>query len=307
MMASVTQTQRNDSILMATIQSVEMNENGVKCLQQFQYESAIENFGASLKMLNQILSSDTFVSEEQYQNPDQDMVADATNDQDGKQTSSDCDEEQHVPAPLPSSSALVTTPESNHLSQEDLVRHRSMIYKKPIGMSNVLTRLGVSHLTYLTVVEISISVMFNFGLSHHLLSVSGKSENQEKVMDQAVALYELTHSLQLQEGIELCLEYTMGIICNLGHIHQLRGDRDKSSKCFQHLLSIFCYLQSEYMIEQVQSNSNDSVADIRPTEHVGDESSSSSSTASLRNLLDTDVFFHSVSHLLLINSTAAAA
>jgi hypothetical protein len=297
----------DDSFLISTVHCVELNEMGIQSLQDFEYEIAIEKFGAALRMLNKLLSSDAFASQEQHHDIDQDMIVDDAIDQNETLISPDCDEEQHILAPLHSSAAQDTIPENDPLSQEDLFRHRSLIYKKPISTSHFVERLRISPPTYLAVVEISISVMFNFGLSHHLLSISGQSEVPEKVLDQAVALYELTHALQLQEGIELSLEYTMGIICNLGHIHQLRGDRDKSSKCFQHLLSIFCFLQSEYMIEQVQSSSTDSEADISPIAYAGGEPLSTSSNASLRNLLDTDEFFHSVSHLLLIDSAAAAA
>ncbi|KAL3924117.1 MAG: hypothetical protein SGILL_001248 [Bacillariaceae sp.] len=202
---------------------------------------------------------------------------------------------------------MFTTP-----TQGCLNKHQAVIFSKPISVAAFASLLREKTPTYATVVELSISAMFNFALAHHIYAVSGQSQEPERVAEQAVALYELTHSLQLQEGIELSLEYTMGIICNLGHLHRFQGNLEKSTKCFQHLLSIFCFLQSQNSVEQGQSGEEEpnSLDDASPTnDYSQDEeiSSLSSPAASLRKLLDTDAFYHSVSHLLLGDCAAAAA
>jgi hypothetical protein len=217
---------------------------------------------------------------------------------------SHCDGEECCTAPCIASTDMQ---QGLDQSQVELIRHQSLIYRKPISMSRFEKALQLSAPSYCAVVEMSISVMFNFALAHHLFSVSGQTQDPERVMDQAVALYELTHSLQLQEGIELSLEYTMGTICNLGHIHQFRGDIDKSSKCFQHLLSIFCFLQSQNSMEQGHGSSELNSLDDASVDQHDEAGSSSSSAASLRKLLDTDAFYDSVSHLLLSDGAAAAA
>jgi hypothetical protein len=288
-----------------TIRSVRTNEQGVQFLRQQRYESAIEKFGSSLRTLNQVLSSQFFAGEDVdqvEQQVDQDMP-DAHGMEDHDNSTSFIEEV------IPSTPACIGTsaclPQCLGDARSELSRHQSLIYKKPISVSKFLSLLQGPTPSYTVVVEMSISVMFNFALAHHLFAVSGHVQDPERVLEQAVTLYELTHSLQLQEGIELSLEYTMGTICNLGHAHRLRGDTDKSTKCFQHLLSIFCFLQSQNSVEQEHGTIEPS--DGTSVHQQDQETSSSSPAASLRKLLDTDVFYHSVSHLLLSDRAAAAA
>lgn len=300
-----------------------MNNDGIDLLQQRQYGEAINSFGMSLRTLNNLLSSHTLSGEPQSVRcgSDDDHIKenDESRSADAEMRSSRCDEKEHSSAATDSieivngSSAVPVSSKAlqdfrtptmaDHL--EELQGHAALIYKKPISMFR-FSRMAV--FSYNKVVEMSISVMFNFALAHHLYAVSGQCQDPERVMSQAVALYELTHSLQLQEGIELSLEYTMGTICNLGHIHQFRGDLEKSSKCFQHLLSIFCFLQSQTSLEVGQPRSFNGRMDAAgDDDQHGDRVSGSTSTSCLRKLLDSDVLFGSVSHLLLSDAAAAAA
>jgi tetratricopeptide (TPR) repeat protein len=143
---------------------------------------------------------------------------------------------------------------------------------------------------YETTVEASVAIMFNLALAHHLNALSGYVYGQEgmklaaapvhglSTLEQAIALYELAYTVQMQEDAELSVEFTMAIINNLGHIHRLIGDEEKSSQCFRHLLSTIVFLQS----------------------YGGDQSSNCSVALS-------DTFVYSISHLILRETAAAAA
>ncbi|KAG7369000.1 hypothetical protein IV203_031743 [Nitzschia inconspicua] len=308
----------SESIRAGSLCSIRKNEQGVYLLQECRYEDAIECFGTSLRTLNKVLSSHTLDGEPQtvqQGSDDQTMGTADCNDvsQDIEMAPLLCDEKensvfetatgsQHAGSGSGCTRVHVSSmdrqPQVTDPMPRALLGHIDLIYKKPISMFKFL---NMPFFSYNNVVEMSISVMFNFALAHHLFAVSGQSENPDKVVDQAVALYELTHSLQVQERIEISLEYSMGTICNLGHIHQLRGYLDKASKCFQHMLSIFCFLQSQSSLEVGQRYSSDGTHDDQRDNRF------SSSSLCLKKILESDVLFQSVSHLLLKTGAAAAA
>lgn len=325
-MASSQQRQggAGESIRSCSVTFIKTNNEGVFFLQQSRFEEAIGCFGTVLRSLNSVLSSHTFSGEPRDAGHVFDCETMETTDrrdapQDSSAFFSQCGEKE---ASTTAATATTGGPENGYSSNkcpsttqkhyrpptvEDHIplfqKHTNLIYKSPISLFKFLRRPLVSYINF---VEMSISVMFNFALAHHLYAVSGQCQDSEKVMDQAVVLYELTHTLQLQEGIELSLEYTMGTICNLGHIHELRGDTEKSSKCFQHLLSIFCFLQSQNSIEVGNPNSADGTGDIEMDDVESNDRLSPASLC-LKRLLKSDVLFQSVSHLLLSPETAAAA
>lgn len=132
--------------------------------------------------------------------------------------------------------------------------------------------------------ELSVALMFNLALCHHLraLRTFSKPSDGANILGQAVSLYELAYEVQMQEDVELSIECTMAIINNLGQLHQRLGDEGKASKCFSHLLSTLLFVQS--------SSTYDDKNDKR-------EISSASSEG----------FVKSVSHLVLSKNVAAAA
>jgi hypothetical protein len=119
--------------------------------------------------------------------------------------------------------------------------------------------------------------MFNLALAHHLSALYGPVNRCACTLEQAIDLYELAYTVQMQEDAKLSIEFTMAIINNLGHIHRLLGDEDKGSQCFRHLLSTIFFLRSygERHINSVCCH--------------------------------TDTFVYSVSYLILRKTVAAAA
>jgi tetratricopeptide (TPR) repeat protein len=163
------------------------------------------------------------------------------------------------------------------------------------GESNVLNGLFVSPLflsdsniydEYEPTVEASVAIVYNLALATHLSAlcvdcsehsvpvVSSEQTSAVSTLEQAVALYELAYTVQMNEEAELSVEYGMAILNNLGHIHRLLGDEEKASKCFRHLLSTIVFLQS-----------------------CGDFS----------NCCETETFVRNVTYLILKETSAAAA
>jgi hypothetical protein len=129
--------------------------------------------------------------------------------------------------------------------------------------------------------ELSVALMFNLALCHHLLALRAPSSSKDdgNTFARAISFYELAYEVQMQEAVELSVECTMAIVNNLGHAHQLLGNEGKAAKCFSHLLSTLLFVQS-------YDDENDKM----------DVSSSS-----------TEGFVRNVSHLILSKKVAAAA
>ena len=155
--------------------------------------------------------------------------------------------------------------------------------------------------------EISVAILFNLALCHHMRVVHYRTcilrsdpnrfqEAQEDtatirlVFQQALLLYGLAYDVQLHKHFELSPECTMAIANNMGLIHQELGDTAKASTCFARLLSTLLYLGSS--------------ASTNSEYHYGHEGDGRSCEASE---LFTDGFIHSVSHLILKKQAAEAA
>jgi tetratricopeptide (TPR) repeat protein len=101
--------------------------------------------------------------------------------------------------------------------------------------------------TYESSIMISVIIMFNLALTHHLMATSettnNSSSNKNELLRKAIRLYELAYSLQQTEGfLENASLFTMATINNMGLIHQSLGESAVAGKYFQHLLSILVFL-----------------------------------------------------------------
>ena len=165
--------------------------------------------------------------------------------------------------------------------KDDQILH--YVYRTPLEV----TAPTVDFSRYEARVELAVAIMFNLALCHHLTALSkvkeDKRELRERLLDQALSLYELAYMFQVQEDIEVSNECTMGIINNLGQIHHLKGDHEQASRCFRHLLSTILFVHS-YARDDDDCDDDDSE---RP--------------------LQTEVFVRSVSHLVLKEVVAPAA
>jgi hypothetical protein len=169
--------------------------------------------------------------------------------------------------------ASIATPEAKvHRVVDDLGNGAlQCLYLSPLHLSE-----SAAYQRYEPTVEASVAIIFNLALAHHLNALYGPFNLFVSTLQHALALYELAYFVQIQEDAELGIEFTMAIINNLGHIHRLLGDEEKGSQCFRHLLSIILFLQS-----------------------CGERN--------INVISHADTFVSSVSHLIVRETTAAAA
>jgi hypothetical protein len=107
-----------------------------------------------------------------------------------------------------------------------------------------LTESWFVSMDYKEMLTVSVAVVFNLALAHHVraLACSHLCEHDERLL-QALDLYELAHSMQ-QEGETLfSMELSCAIACNLGNIHRMRGDEERTKQCFQHLHMLLVFVQ----------------------------------------------------------------
>jgi tetratricopeptide (TPR) repeat protein len=158
-----------------------------------------------------------------------------------------------------------------------VVDHGDNIPLRGTYVSPLLLSECADYQLYEPTVEASIAIIFNLALAHHLSALHGPLNRPMSILKKAIALYELAYTVQMQEDAELSVEFTMAIVNNLGHIHRLLGDLEKTNQCFRHLLSTILLLRS-----------------------YGGEYSDSS-------CYHNDTFVYSVSHLILRENAAGAA
>jgi hypothetical protein len=169
-----------------------------------------------------------------------------------------------VALPLPRKEVASNSPDTLSVEWE----RAQYLYKTPLQISD-----SAEFSSYDSTVELSVAIMFNLALAHHLNALQmGTIEERNVVLHQAITLYELAYTVQMQEDLEVSVECTMAIINNLGQIHNLVGNQEKASRCFSHLLSTILLVQS-----------------------YGDAAE------------QTEVFVRSVSHLILKEVVAPAA
>jgi len=117
-----------------------------------------------------------------------------------------------------------------------------------------------------------VAIMYNFALACQLTAMHDESSRER--LNDAIQLYELAHTLQLKSEIQMGVQFSLGIINNIGQAHRFLGAGVKADECFRHLLSCILFLKEN-----------------------GDERSQRYEIA----------FFHSFSHLIVKKSSAAAA
>jgi hypothetical protein len=212
-----------------------LNKSGVEHLRNGHFTEAAWDFTEALRLAKCLLSR---FDSRQGRAMDVDVDVDQLED------------DQRGPAQASSTECAVVLmpfPQQHEEDEDDCIdklsseweAHR-FVYKTPLQLSESATIAN-----YTSSVEISIAFMFNLALSHHLHALRyDDARNREDVLREAIQLYELAYTVQMQEEVDLSFECTMAITNNLGQIHHLLGDQEMSSQCFQHLLSTILLVQS---------------------------------------------------------------
>jgi hypothetical protein len=89
--------------------------------------------------------------------------------------------------------------------------------------------------------RLCVAIMYNFALACQLTAMHDESSRER--LNDAIQLYELAHTLQLKTEIQMGVQFTLGIINNLGQAHRCLGAGVKADECFRHLLSCILFLK----------------------------------------------------------------
>ena len=86
--------------------------------------------------------------------------------------------------------------------------------------------------------KISLFIIFNLGLTHHLNGIRTSDREQ---LEKALRLYECVYRISHEEDVDLSVLHAMALTNNLGHVHLILKDTHKSQKCFEQLLATLIY------------------------------------------------------------------
>jgi tetratricopeptide (TPR) repeat protein len=204
--------------------AIKLNNAGVELLKGSNYKDATASFTAALTKIQELLvDEDVLMCCEETQDAtidndsDQNMVLDS----ESEFTKTHC---LSFALPLESGESILSDP-----------NHRS-IFCQPILLSSKQATSSVEACNMA-----SFAIMFNLAMTYHLNGMESVATRQGKLR-KALRLYEFAYSVQMQESIQLQITYTLGMVNNLGHIHEILGDNQKAQQCFQHLLSTLMYM-----------------------------------------------------------------
>ena len=291
-------------VMIATNECKKSNAFGVQNLLNGKLNLAINNFTHALALTKHLLSQyDTLIGPDDHPSSPSDSSLEM-----------DVDDDQHQYSSVPSSLSTscdheVTTRASrvpgHHYEQDTMAlsshhHHGSTnlergeerrctngtcwgqyVYKNPLEIEK-----SADLSSYEAKVELSIAIMFNLALSHHLNALSAFTKEQHDMwLHHALSLYELAYTIQMQEDSEVSVECTMATINNLGQVHYALGNTEKASRCFNHLLSTIVFVQQDSYYYNSSHEDNDDTTTKQQSE----------------------VFVRSVSHLILKDIVAPAA
>jgi hypothetical protein len=216
-----------------------LNNHGVQQIRDGQYNDAASSLKESLYLAKNIL----YLLDSQENSDCCEMEIDHHQAKDLTDTAMchvhTSSYECSVVMPLPTNGERASKNDTIEKLSSECEGHQ-FIYKNPLELSSSVP----SVLDHEVVIEISVAIMFNLAQSHHFHALRGNSQDRESVLGQAVRLYELAYTVQVQEDIELSAECTMAMVNNMGQIHGLLGNHEKQTKCFRQLLSTILFLQS---------------------------------------------------------------
>lgn len=134
-----------------------------------------------------------------------------------------------------------TRPETNKESDGDMDIDQQdsgyYIYRTPMPVPSTM---NVSN--YEEIVTVTVMIMFNLALAHHLSALEEGSEHSHSRIQKAIKLYEYAYNMQRDERLINNVFFTMAILNNLGQIYHAMNAGDIAEKCFQQLLSTLMLL-----------------------------------------------------------------
>mmetsp|Transcript_8730 Transcript_8730/g.15897 ORF Transcript_8730/g.15897 Transcript_8730/m.15897 type:complete len:229 (+) Transcript_8730:148-834(+) len=108
--------------------------------------------------------------------------------------------------------------------------------------------------TGLLPLKVSLLMVFNLALAHHLNGIKTSDCDQ---LEKALRLYECVYRISHEENVDLSVLHAMALTNNLGHIHLILQDTQKSQKCFEQLLATLIYFV------EVSENNSDEIENLK--------------------------------------------
>jgi tetratricopeptide (TPR) repeat protein len=127
--------------------------------------------------------------------------------------------------------SMMNQPYHPQNSNESDCNADTYLYQLPIHVTEELRT------TYSSYVMVSVSLIFNLALAHHLLALSGNHENPRALLRKAARFYEYGFDLQQGQGRAPSEIFCMASLNNLGQVYQALGEKESAKKCFQYLIS----------------------------------------------------------------------
>jgi hypothetical protein len=93
--------------------------------------------------------------------------------------------------------------------------------------------------------RIAYVIVFNMALASHLkamLAYKGSRKNSAVLLLQALKLYANAHALLMSGTFDVSALHNLAIMCNVGHLHKVMGNKEQSDSCYQTLLTTILYL-----------------------------------------------------------------
>jgi len=112
--------------------------------------------------------------------------------------------------------------------------------------------------------RLSLVILYNMALTYHLFALEVQNINRHdggqshcapdpqvtELLNQALIHYEMAYRILVSEK-DVLASQAMVILNNVGHVHHLSGNKSRSRKCFEYLLSTMIYLRETGNVEQI--------------------------------------------------------
>ena len=116
--------------------------------------------------------------------------------------------------------------------KESLVADEDFVYRHPINAKLSLSNEGEKGIYILSVI-----LVFNMALVHHLVAIEKRCQNCPKRFKAALTLYNLAFHLQMKGNVSIDMTYVIAMVNNCAHIYKTFNKQKRSQKFYNHMLS----------------------------------------------------------------------
>lgn len=215
-------------------QVIDMNNHGADLLEGGQYEDALRYLSGGLERLQQLLEE----ADETY---GEDEPADARR---SEPTTAPSERDVRSPSIIRSASekAIVMAEQTVAREESSTSVDHDFIYRRPIYITSEFD--GDDETT------ISVILVFNMALSHHLRAIDTENDNPKRLKG-ALKLYELGFSMQLKGEVRLSMTHTLALVNNCSQVYKKQGKDRKAAKFLKHLLATLMIMVETGEIDEI--------------------------------------------------------